>query len=146
MLRAFEEQFQFSYSPAGSVVLWRMPSARFLEWTGGWLNGFNCAGSPVHLTSVHAFKDFSLCALLTLLPLLAQGPLHQFALHSASAPPTFSSSFQKQKQSQSMDLWQGRILVFVQPSCLPSLKTLCLCDGFLCISVLQWICCMDSAC
>lgn len=37
---------------------------------------------PIHLTSAHAFKDFSLHAPLTPLPLLAQGPLHHFALRS----------------------------------------------------------------
>lgn len=82
MLCAFKEEFQLSHSPAGSVLLWRMPSARFLGWTAGQFKGFNCGGSPICLTSAHAFKDFSLSALLTLLPLLAQGPLHQFALHS----------------------------------------------------------------
>lgn len=69
-------------------------------------------------------------------------PFIQFIV---SAPPTFGSSLQKQKQPQSMHLWEGRILVFVHHSCLPSLKTLCLRDGFFCISVQQWVCCMDSA-
>ena len=121
------------------------PSARLLGWTGGRFNGFNCAGSPICLTSAHAFKDFSLCALLTHCwpkDHCISLPFIQFVV---SAPPKFGSSFQKWKQPQSKDLWEGRILVFVHCSCLPILKTLCLCDGFFCIYIWQCVCCMDSA-
>lgn len=92
--------------------------------------------SPVHLTSAHAFKDFSLHAPLTLLPLLAQGPFLHFALHSAyylllcssfsllcqilqhSVLPSKSGNCPSELISGMED--------FGPYSCLPSLKTLCL--------------------